>query len=355
VPAGTTYPHARVVSIERVDCTVPGSGPQTCASAVVRVGEGPDAGAHQRVDLPPEVAGRGVEVDDELVLSRDAGAEGDPQYRFADLARGTPLAVLAVVALVVVGAVARLRGLLAVLGLGVAAAVLLLFVLPALVAGESPTLVSLVGSAAILFVVLHLAHGVSARTTTALLGTLAGMLVITALGALAVAATRVSGFSTEEVLQLQQYDPGLDFSGLVVASTVVAGLGVLNDVTITQASAVWQLHEVDPALGARELYRRGMAIGRDHIASTVYTIVFAYAGASLALLLLFDLYARPAGTVLTSAVVAEELVRTLVGAIGLVLAVPLTTALGALVATASRAPGATPPAAPGGTRARMAR
>jgi uncharacterized membrane protein len=116
---------------------------------------------------------------------------------------------------------------------------------------------------------------------------------------------------------------------------VVAGLGVLNDVTITQASAVWQLNEVSPELSWRELFTRGMAVGRDHIASTVYTIVFAYAGAALPLLLLFEIYSQPFLVTLFSSAVAEEVIRTLVGAIALVLAVPLTTAVGAFFAKAA--------------------
>jgi uncharacterized membrane protein len=208
-------------------------------------------------------------------------------------------------------------------------------VLPGLLGDESPTLVSLVGSAAIMFVVLYLAHGFSARTTTALVGTLFGLALASGLGTVAVAAARLIGLTTEETVQLHTFDPTLNFSDLILAGTVVAGLGILNDVTITQASAVWQLNEVDPALGWRQLYRRGMAVGRDHIASTVYTIVFAYAGAALPLLLLFELYSRPATVSLFSSAVAEEVVRVLVGAIALVLAVPLTTAIGAFFATAA--------------------
>jgi uncharacterized membrane protein len=195
-----------------------------------------------------------------------------------------------------------------------------------------------------MFVVLYLAHGFSARTTTALVGTLFGLALSALLGALAVAAAHLTGFSSEAAVQLQQYDATLDFSGLVLAATVVAGLGILNDVTITQASAVWQLHEAAPDAGWRQLFRRGMAIGRDHIASTVYTIVFAYAGAALPLLLLFELYERPFWVVLTGSEVGEEVIRTLVGGIALVLAVPVTTLIGALVATASAA--TTPAPAP---------
>jgi uncharacterized membrane protein len=345
LPPGTTYPVGTVVSLETQDCGQAISGGQdlTCAIAVLVVGEGEGVGDHVQVELPPEVVAMDVEVGDELVLNRDPGIEGSgPTYQFQDFARGTPIVVLALAFVLVVGLVARLRGLLAILGLGFAFLVLLGFMLPALLAGGSPLWVTLVGSSAIMFVVLYLAHGFSARTTTALIGTLAGLALTAVLGSIAVAVARLTGFADENTLQLQQYDPTLDFTGLVLAGIAVAGLGVLNDVTITQASAVWQLHEVSPEMGWRELFRRGMAIGRDHIASTIYTIVFAYAGAALPLLLLFEIYQRPFWTVLTGSEVGEEVVRTLVGAIALVLAVPLTTVVGALIATAAAT---APPAA----------
>jgi len=339
VPAGTTFPEGVVRGVTPFDCSVTdqaGRAQQlTCATVVVELTEGDSAGEFQQIDVPAEVVAFGIEQGDGIVLQRDAGAEGGPTYSFVDYARTTPMIALAIAFALVVAAVARWRGIASLLGLGFAFFILLRFVLPGLLSGESPTLVSLVGSAAIMFVVLYLAHGFSARTTTALVGTLFGLALVTGLGALAVSVSRLSGFSSEETIQLQQYDPTLNFSGLVIAGVVVAGLGVLNDVTITQASAVWQLNEVDPELPWRQLFSRGMAIGRDHIASTVYTIVFAYAVAALPLLLLFEINRQPAGVVITGSAVAEEVIRTLVGAIALVLAVPVTTAIGAFFAQAA--------------------
>jgi uncharacterized membrane protein len=336
LPPGTTYPEGRVVSVQPYDCSVDTTPePLTCATVVVEVLEGEGKGDFQQIDLTADVVAAGVEKGDTFVLTRDAGAEGGASYGFFDYARGTPIVVLAIAFAVVVGLVARLRGLASLVGLGFAFFLLFRFVLPGLLSDESPTLVSLVGSAAIMFVVLYLAHGFSARTTTALIGTLSGLTLVAVLGSIAVSVTRLTGLTTEETVNLQTYDPTLKFSGLVLAGVVVAGLGVLNDVTITQASAIWQLKEVSPDLTWRELYRRGMAVGRDHIASTVYTIVFAYAGAALPLLLLFELYRRPVLVSLFSSSVAEEVVRTLVGAIALVLAVPLTTAIGAFFALAA--------------------
>jgi uncharacterized membrane protein len=334
-PPGTTYPDARVVSVETFDCSADPAVPTECANVVVEVLDGEGAGDFQQIELEGSVVAAGLEEDEVLVLTRDAGAGDGPIYGFYDYERDTPIIVLAVAFAVVVGVVARLRGLASLVGLTFAFVVLLQFVLPGLLAEESPTLVSLVGSAAIMFVVLYLAHGFSARTTTALVGTLFGLTLVAVMGSIAVSAARLTGLTSEEANTLHTYDPTLDFSGLVLAGVVVAGLGVLNDVTITQASAIWQLHELSPEITWRELYTRGMAVGRDHIASTVYTIVFAYAGAALPLLLLFEVYPTPGWTLVTSSALAEEVIRTMVGAIALVLAVPVTTAAGAFFAKAA--------------------
>ena len=353
LPPGTTYPEARIASLEPCPADL-GGGSTTCA--VVEVTDGEADGDFQQIELPPEVIAAGVEVGDSLVLTRDAGADGGPTYGFFDYDREMPIIVLAIVFAVVVGGVARLRGVASLVGLAFAFFVLLQFLLPGLLGDRSPTLVSLVGSAAIMFVVLYLAHGFSARTTTALVGTLFGLALVAVLGSVAVAAARLTGLTTEETVTLLRFDPALDFSGLVLAGVVVAGLGVLNDVTITQASAVWQLHEVDPGMSWRQLYTRGMTIGRDHIASTVYTIVFAYAGASLPLLLLIEIYQQPLWTILTSSLLAEEVIRTLVGSIALVLAVPVTTAAGAFFAkAASTEAGAVPERRIAALRSRFAR
>ena len=347
LPPGIQYVDATVVSLEACDTA------ERCA--VVEVTEGSGAGDYTLIGLPPEVLTAGVAEGDSFVLTRDAGAEGGATYNFYDYERDLPILTLAVAFALVVAVVARLRGLAALVGLGFAFFVLLQFVLPGILADTSPTLVTLVGSSAIMFVVLYLAHGFSARTTTALIGTLFGLALVAVLGSVSVEVASLLGLTSEETVTLSTYDPALDFSGLVMAGIVVAGLGVLNDVTITQASAIWQLREASPETTWRELYRRGMAIGRDHIASTVYTLVFAYAGASLPLLLLFELYAQPAWVVITSAL-AEEVVRTLVGSIALVLAVPVTTAVGAFFATAAGTSiGAAPERRVAALRARFAR
>ena len=341
-PEGTLYPTGEVVAIEPYDCGVPGTDPeggisQTCATATVTVEDGPEANENVRLDLPPDVYGAGIEPGVRVVMNRAPVGDPDARYSFNDFARGFPIALLALAFAIAVIAVARMRGLASILGLTFAFIILLEFMLPGLLAGSSPVLIGLVGSSAIMLVVLYLAHGFSARTTTALIGTLFGLGMVTALGALGQSAARVTGQASEENIVLAGFAAELDLSGLVLCGTIVAGLGVLNDVTITQASAVWELHQISPELPASSLFASAMRIGRDHIASTVYTIVFAYAGASLPLLLLFEIYQRPVLDIVTSGVIAEEVVRTLVGAIGLILAVPVTTAIGVAIVKASSA------------------
>jgi uncharacterized membrane protein len=226
--------------------------------------------------------------------------------------------------IVVVTAVARARGLLAVVGLGIAGIVVVKFMLPALLEGHSGIGVAIVASSIIMFVVLYLAHGVSIRTSAALAGTLLGVGLTAFLAQAAVGAARLSGIGNEEggILSSQL---SLNFQGLLTCAIIIASLGILNDVTITQVSATWELREAAPDMSRRALFNSGMRIGRDHIASTIYTIVFAYTGAALSILLLLSLYDRPWLSLLSSEAIGEEVIRVLAGAIGLVMAVPITT------------------------------
>jgi uncharacterized membrane protein len=249
---------------------------------------------------------------------------------FMDFQRELPIALLVVAYALVVLLVARWRGLAAMAGLGLAFVVLLGFTLPALLAGQSAIGVALVTSSLVMFVTLYLAHGLSARTSTALLGTLVGLALTAGLAAWASGAAQITGTNDEMSAFLPSSAPGADLRGIALCGIVLAGMGVLNDVTITQASAVWELRAVAPAASRAELFTSAMRIGRDHIASTVYTIAFAYVGAALPLLMLVWLVDQSPVTALTSGEIAEEVVRTLVGSIGLVLAIPVTTAIATL-------------------------
>jgi uncharacterized membrane protein len=331
---------------DRVDATVTAAeiGPCSfdpgaeCNSVTARIAEEPDEGTF--ATLETDVASRTpvaeLAVGDDIVLN-DAGPDVDAaaRYSFADVQRRLPLVILALVFAVAVVALGRLRGLLALVGIGITLGVLLGFVFPALLRGASPLGVALTGGIVIAVSTIYLAHGVSDRTTVALVGTIASLLLTAALGAGFGAAAHLSGLASEESLNLLTFAPELDFRGLLLAATILGTLGVLDDVTITQVSAVWELHDSDPRVGARGLYAAGIRIGRDHIASTVNTLVLAYTAAALPMLLLFTESGLAMGEVLTSECLAVEIVQTLVGSIGLVASVPLSTALASWVVTLS--------------------
>ena len=206
-----------------------------------------------------------------------------------------------------------MRGLFALVGIGVTLLALTKFMLPAMLAGESPMAVAVVGSTGIMIAVLYLAHGISIRTTSALFGTLAGIALTAAVGVLGTGWTSLNGIGSEDDQTLVATVPALDLSGVVAATMVIAGLGVLNDVTVTQASAVWELRALRPAADRLAVFASAMRIGRDHIASSVYTLVFAYAGSAMTVLLLITAYQRGLADVATTEQVGQEIVRTLVG------------------------------------------
>ncbi|MCH1883376.1 YibE/F family protein [Agrococcus sp. ARC_14] len=289
-----------------------------------------DDGTAIEVVVPPEAMGEIGPGDRLRVFDVPEAAGYGSSYIFIDFAREVPLALLALVFVGVVVAVARWRGLAAIVGLAGAFVAIGGFTLPALLSGQPALPVALVSASVVMCIVLYVAHGFSTRTTTALLGTLIGLVLTGAIAWVATSTTRIMGTSSEESLILFQ-QVGLDLSDVFLCGLVLAGMGVLNDVTITQASAVWELREAAPGATRRDLFGRAMRIGRDHIASTVYTIAFAYVGAALPMLMVLWMMDGPTDVLLTTGEVVEEIVRTLVGSIGLVLAIPLTTAIAALI------------------------
>jgi uncharacterized membrane protein len=318
---GVSFPDAEVVRVEPV--CAEGDDGSACGQLVVEYD-----GERLRLSVPPQVLESSLAAGDRVRLVETPAADGgDPQVSWFGIDRTRPVWLMVALFAAIVVAVARLRGVLALVGLAFAGLVLAQFVLPALLAGEPAVAVALAGSAAIMYVVLYTTHGLSLRTSAALAGTHLGVALTALLGWLAVAATSLSGIADEGSNVLATFAPGLDFPGLMTAAVIIAGLGVLNDVTITQASAVWELRGAAPGMSRARLFTSGMRIGRDHIASTIYTIVFAYAGTALTVLLVLELYGLPVADLLATEEIAQEVVRTLATSIGLVLAVPVTTAI----------------------------
>lgn len=303
----------------------------TCGQVAATVTEGAGEGDRAVFPVAPEVSRSGLTEDDSVLVVR-VPAEGAASYQFSQVQRGGALAWLLGIFVVAVVVVARLRGLMGLVGLGLGAVVVWQFTLPALLVGENGLAVAMTSATAIMVVVLYTTHGFSMRSSVALLGTLVGVALTGVLGLLAMGGTRLSGISDETGGLLAGQVSGLDFRGLLICGIVLTGLGVLNDVTITQASVVWELRAAQPGMPRRQVFASAMRIGRDHIASSIYTLLFAYTGAALIVLMLVSLLDRPFLELISSGVLTEEIVRTLTSAIGLVLAVPLTTGLAALLA-----------------------
>ncbi|MFI6278602.1 YibE/F family protein [Streptomyces sp. NPDC050988] len=352
---------ATVTKVDKVDCksvnasgetptgdtsTAEGSSAQqqatgSCKKATVRVDTGKDKGRTFTEIVQPD-SSRQLEQGQKVIVAYAPDAPKELQYSVTDVNRKLPMTLLAGIFAVAVVVVGRMRGVMALVALAASFLILTFFILPAILQGSNPLVVAVVGASAIMLIALYLCHGLSARTSVAVLGTLLSLLLIGLLGSLFIDWAALTGNTDDNTGLIHGLYPSIDMSGLLLAGIIIGSLGVLDDVTVTQTSAVWELHEANPTMGWRGLYRAGIRIGRDHIASVVNTLVLAYAGAALPLLLLFSIAQSSVGTVANSELVAEEIVRTLVGSIGLVASVPVTTVLAALVVSADR-PG---PAAP---------
>ncbi|HET9442349.1 MAG TPA: YibE/F family protein [Acidimicrobiales bacterium] len=324
-----------------------GGAALTCPVAELEVLQGPDRGSRLQLDLPGGLQNAGFEAGDKVVLSYTEQAQPGFEYAFADRQRKPVLFWFAVAFALVVLALGRLRGLAALLGLGASLVVLLSFILPAILDGRSPVSVALVGSAAIAFLALYLAHGPGPATTVALLGTLCSLALTAVLALAAVSLAGLTGFASEEAMIVQLAESRIDLSGLVLAGVVIGALGAVDDMTVTQVAAVSELHRANPTMGRLPLYAAALRIGRDHVASTVNTLALAYAGASIPVLLLFLLSRQSLGTVANGEVMATEIIRTLAGSIGLVSSVPITTWLAVrVIPTGPAGAAASAPAAP---------
>jgi len=304
----------------------------------VEVLEGDAAGTVLALDLPAEGYPEFRVGDVVELLRSDIPGQG-PTWFVTDLRR---LGALGWLALAFVGGVllvGRWRGLRALVGLGLSLWVVIGFMLPAILAGSNPPLVALVGGTAIVLLTLYLSHGLNAMTTAAAVGTIGALVVTVVIALVAIDGTRITGFASEDAVYARFALGELDLRGLVLAGLIVAALGVLDDVTVSQASTVFTVYDADPSQSFGQLVARGMRVGRDHIASVVNTLFLAYAGASLGLLVLFSTSGLPVRELVNTELVAVELVKTMVGSLGLLAAVPLTTVIAAASVVGTGRPG----------------
>ena len=284
------------------------------------------------MDLPPFEVGQRVE------LYYSNGPDGQRQYVVTDWIRRPALLWLVALFLVASVVVARFKGLRAFIATGTSLAIIVSFIVPKILAGWSPILVSLIGVGGILILAIYFVHGLNWSTSAALAGTFLAVVITMSLGVLFSNLSHLTGFGSEEALMINAGASQINLKGLLLAGLLVGALGALTDITIVQASVVRELAHVNPEFGTGELYRRGMNVGLDHVGSLVNTLVLAYTGAALPLLLLLTLNDFTLARALNLELVATEIVHTLVGSIGLILGVPITTYLAALLFRGDRLP-----------------
>lgn len=302
-----------------------------CGDVVVRLTSGEHAGEETVVDIPSGPGAPVVAAGDDVIILYTPDSVSGQQFHIIDHDRSGALWALVIAFALAVIAFGRWKGVRSLIGLAVTFAVVLLFMVPAILDGSSPILVAVVGAAAIMLVSLYLSHGWNRTTTVAVVGTLASLVLTVLLAQAAVRLAKLNGVLDENTTNLALQYP-IDMSGLLLAGILIGALGVIDDVTVSQAATVDEVAKANPRWGPARLFKSGMRVGRDHLASVVNTLVLAYAGASLPLLVLIAAAGRPMDQVLTSQTIATEIVRSVAGTLGLIAAVPVTTWLAAVLA-----------------------
>jgi uncharacterized membrane protein len=335
---------AEVISVTYEACPPPQTG--ECGEAEIRLDTGPESGATSTLisggtGIEPE-----LEPGDEIRVARtepapvgpptsgesEAASQGRTTYTLADFERRGPMLWLALAFAALVILFGRLRGALSLVGLAISLVVILAFVVPAILDGSAPLAVAIVGALAVMLCTVTLAHGWGPKSLAAMLGTAVSLVLVAVLALAFTNLTHLTGLSSEEATLLLQGGADISLEGLLLAGIVIAALGVLDDVTVSQASTVLALRAANPAQSFRQLYGNALRVGRDHVSATVNTLVLAYVGASLPVLLIFSSGEIGVIDAVNTELIATEVVGTLVGSIGLIAAVPVTTALAALLA-----------------------
>ena len=278
-----------------------------------------------------------VQVGDKVVMLRTEVA-GAQQYFVTDHYRFPSLVWIFVIFFLLAVAIGRWRGATSILGLVFSIGVIIVYIVPGIIDGKNPLLVSLIGAFIIAVFSIYLSHGFNRRTSVALVSTLAALGLAAVLASVFVALARIYGLGSEEAFYVQVGFQDINMKGILLGGIILGALGVLDDVTMAQAASIDEIHQANQSLSFSELYKRGMSVGREHIASMVNTLALAYFGASLPLFLLFVMdETRPFWVIINSEIIAEEVVRTLVGSAALVCAVPIATLLAAYVFSRKKA------------------
>jgi uncharacterized membrane protein len=269
-----------------------------------------------------------LKAGDRIMVSISKTPDNVVNAYFVDFIRTTPILWLTAAFSIAIIFISRWKGVRALLSMVFSLYVIIGYIIPHILMGEDPLRTSIIGSIILLAVTLYLTYGWTLKTHAAVLSMILVLLLTGALSGLFVVFAKLNGTGDENVMFLMQLmDTPINLRGLLLGGMIIGALGVLDDLVTTQAAAVFELHHANSNLGFRGLYNSAMRIGQDHVAATVNTLVLAYAGASLPMLLMFTLGRGDLGYLVNFSFIAEEVVRTLVGSLGLIAAVPLTTVI----------------------------
>ncbi len=269
---------------------------------------------------------------DTLVLTGFKDDFGEVHLYVNDYVRRGQLLSLFLIFLILSIAVAGKRGITSFIGMAVTFFIIFSLVLPKISTGSNPILVIFIFSLVTIPITFYLSHGLNTKTTVAVVGTFISLLITIVLSVIYVHSAKLTGYTTDEAAFLQIMKGGvMNMRGILLAGIIIGFLGVLDDITVSQSAVVFQLKSANKKMGFSELFTRSMDIGRDHISSMINTLVLVYAGASLPLLLLFTDSSKTFGEVVNYEIISSEIIRTLLGSIGLIIAVPITTVIAALV------------------------
>ncbi|MDP1715625.1 MAG: YibE/F family protein [Anaerolineales bacterium] len=333
---GADTVRAEVVQIVEEGQVDMGGIQQTYQIARVNILEGEYAGIPMEIDYGK----RQIRSDDylmnpgnKIMVSISKTPDNVVNAYFVDYVRAAPILWLTAIFAIAIILISSWKGVRALLSMAFSLYIIIGFIIPHILIGEDPLRVSIIGSIILLAVSLYLTYGWTLKTHAAVISMMLVLLLTGALSGLFVVFAKLNGTGDENVMFLMQLmETPINLRGLLLGGMIIGALGVLDDLVTTQASAVFELHHANPALGFRRLYNSAMRIGQDHVAATVNTLVLAYAGASLPMLLMFSLGRGDYGYLINFSFIAEEVVRTLVGSLGLIAAVPLTTAIAIFLA-----------------------
>ena len=326
---------AEVLNIQEEGQTTVGKQEQTYQIVEIEVMEGEFEGSHMFLEfgksqiMPEEYI---LKIGNEILVSVGVSPlDNTPDDFFVDFVRGKALVWIFLLFAIISFIIGSWTGLRSLMGIMVGMGVIILFIIPQIVNGANPVVTSIIGSAVFLAVSLYLVYGWRGMTHSAAISMMISLILTGCISFFAVKLARLTGFGNENMMFLiQQSENPIDMRGILLAGIIIGSLGVLDDLVVGQSSAVFQLRKANSELNFQDIFRRAMIVGRDHVAASVNTLVLAYAGESLPMLLLFSITHVNLGMAVNVSFIAEEIVRALAGTIGLFLSIPISTAMACL-------------------------